>query len=79
MDAAAEGDARKVEELLSQGGRVDFRNKQGFTPLLIAAQEGHTDVRELLLAKGSDLGERIHGTQQNALHFAAAYGHKSLL
>ena len=32
--AAYNGDARKVAELLSQGGRVDTRNDQGFTPLL---------------------------------------------
>ena len=35
--AAANGDARKVAELLSQGGRVDAR-EQGFTPLLAAAK-----------------------------------------
>ena len=38
FNAALHGDVRKVEELLSQGGRVDFRNKQGGTPLLVAAQ-----------------------------------------
>ena len=48
---AANGDARKVAELLSQGGRVDAR-EQGFTPLLVAAQEGHTEVCKLLLETG---------------------------
>ena len=37
VDAAADGDARKVAALLSQGGRVDARN-YGFTPLLAAAR-----------------------------------------
>ena len=32
--------------------------KEGYTPLLVAAQEGHTEVCELLLAAGSDVGER---------------------
>ena len=49
--AAFNGDARKVAELLSQGGRVDARNR-GFTPLLVAAQRGHTEVCKLLLEKG---------------------------
>ena len=55
--AAANGNARKVAELLSWGGRVDAR-EQGFTPLLVAAKFGHTEVCELLLANGSDLEER---------------------
>ena len=79
MFAAARGDARKVEELLSQGARVDTRNKNGFTPLLSAADEGHTEVCELLLENGSDLEESESDTQMTALHLAALYGHESLL
>ena len=70
VDAAANGDVRKVAELLSQGGRVDAR-EQGFTPLLVAAQYGHTEVCELLLANGSDLEEREPKAQYTALHSAA--------
>ena len=36
---AARGDARKVAELLSQGARVDARDR-GFTPLMAAAVKG---------------------------------------
>ena len=56
---AARGDARKVEELLAQGGRVDAR-EQGFTPLLAAAQNGHTEVCELLLEKAKPILRRQH-------------------
>ena len=45
---AACGDVRTVAWLLSQGARVDVRD-QGFTPLLAAAQAGHTKVCKLLL------------------------------
>ena len=41
--AAADGDAKKVAMLLSQGARVDAR-VQGFTPLLVAAKYGHLQV-----------------------------------
>ena len=51
------GDAIKVAELLSQGAGVGAR-LFGLTPLLLAAQKGHTDVCELLLSNGSDLEER---------------------
>ena len=73
--AAAKGDARKVAELLSQGGRVDAR-EQGFTPLLAAAQRGHTEVCELLLDKGSDLEESSLRAHYTALHYAAIGGHE---
>ena len=65
--AAADGDARKVEELLSQGGRVDAR-EQGFTPLLAAAQGGHTEVCKLLLETGkANVKETKHCIVQHAM------------
>ena len=76
--AAADGDARKVAELLSQGGRVDAR-EHGFTPLQVVAQRGHTEVCKLLIEKGSDLEESSTRTQDTALHKAAINGHEILL
>ena len=76
--ASAKGEIDKVTILLALGARVDARD-EGFTPLLVAAQFGHKEVCELLLANGSDLEERITGTLMTALHFAAVLGHQSLL
>ena len=59
--ASAKGEIGKVTILLAMGARVDVR-EQGFTPLLAAAQFGHTEVCQLLLANGSDLEERQTGT-----------------
>ena len=78
VSAAADGDAAMVGMLLSQGARVDVRDK-GFTPLLAAAQRGHKEVCELLLASGSDIEEKHPGILDNALQFTAARGHQSLL
>ena len=69
VPASADGDAAMVEMLLSQGARVDVRDK-GFTPLLAAAQRGHKEVCELLLANGSDIEEKHPGTLDNALQLA---------
>ena len=51
VEAASEGNVSTVAMLLSQGARVDAR-EQGFTPLLAAAQNGHTDICKLLLETG---------------------------
>ena len=76
--ASANGEIDKVTILLAMGARVDARD-EGFTPLLVAAQFGHTEVCELLLANGSDLEERAPVTLTTALHAAAVLGHQSLL
>ena len=73
--AAGDGDARKVEELLSQGARVDF-SFRGLTPLLAAAQFGHTEVCKLLLEKGKANIEET-GPEGTALITAATNGHSS--
>ena len=71
--AAAAGDTSEVERLLSQGARVDAREK-GFTPLLAAADSGHTDVCELLLQKGRANIEDTNPDGSTALNIAAGEG-----
>ena len=57
---------------------MDTRDKNSDTPFLAAAEEGHTEVCELLLANGSNLEERNAG-QFTALHKAASCCDQSLL
>ena len=42
FESSFDGDIEGVRAALAQGGRVTVRNSQGFTPLFVAAQEGHT-------------------------------------
>ena len=44
--------------LLDQGARVETRDNSGFTPLLAAAQRGHSSVCSLLLSQESQTEER---------------------
>ena len=71
------GDFEGVVDALAQGGRVTVRNHQGYSPLLAAAQEGHTDICGLLLAHGSNVNELYLETKMTALHFAAVSGHEA--
>ena len=77
--SSLDGDVEGVMAALAQGGRVTWRNSQGFTPLLAAAQSGHTDICGLLLAHGSNVNEVTLETKRTALHHAAAGGHQVLV
>ena len=64
---------------MALGGRVTFRSNTGFSPLLAAAQRGHTDISGLLLAHGSNVNEVAPDTKHTALQNAAAKGHNALV
>ncbi|MDT7870756.1 MAG: ankyrin repeat domain-containing protein [Thermoproteus sp.] len=53
-DAAYEGDAERVRELLKKGADPNVQDEYGDTPLRWAAFNGHVDVVELLLEHGAD-------------------------
>ena len=50
FNSSFRGDLEGVVDALAQGGRVSVRNFQGATPLLVAAQNGHSDICGFLLA-----------------------------
>ena len=79
FNSSFNGDIEGVISALAQGGRVTVRNHQGFTPLLIAAQNGHTDICGLLLAHGSNVNEVKPDIKHTALHLAASNGHTAIV
>jgi ankyrin repeat protein len=52
--SASKGDARELNFLLEMGAEVNKANKEGETPLWIAAQERHQDIVRELLKAGAD-------------------------
>ena len=79
FNSSVDGDLEGVVDALAQGGRVAVRTSRGFTPLTVAAQNGHTYICILLLAHGSDVNEVTLETKRTALHHAAAFGHEALV
>ena len=73
-----DGDIESLNDALAQGGRVTVRSPKGFTPLLVAANNGHTDICGLLLAHGSNVHDRSH-QGSTPLLIAAYNGHTDTL
>ncbi len=76
FEAAAMGDAKRLDVLLSDGeGRLNQLSPDGFTALQLAAFFCRTDALRLLLDRGAD--PRLvsqNGMRLTALHSAAARG-----
>ena len=67
------GDAAVVELLLKHKADVNAADKDGATPLLLAAESGHAAVVELLLKHQADVNAaNTYGS--TPLHFAALKG-----
>jgi len=74
FQAALKGDKEIMQLFIMHKDLINLRDKEdGFTPLIIAAANGHQEACEALLAAGAD--PRITDVRLcNALHSAAAMG-----
>ncbi|CAM9757168.1 unnamed protein product, partial [Sphacelaria rigidula] len=53
--AAGQGDAAQVKKYLKEGGAVDKRDGDGWTPCMMAVREGHLEVARLLLRAAANV------------------------
>jgi hypothetical protein len=58
IQAASDGEANKVQELLNLGVHPDVRDRWGWTAMSMAAYGGHEDVARVLLRAGAALDIR---------------------
>lgn len=72
VSATVMRDSTAVRELLDDGKNPNARQRDGFTPLMIAASNGDTDIAGILLARGADPNLRTGG--RSALSIARARG-----
>ena len=60
-------------------GERDIPVRDGYWPLLVAAQNGHTQVCKVLVEQGSDINQMHPLTKDSALSYAACNGHHKTL
>ena len=73
LDAAVSGDTGAVVALLQDGIDVDVGDEQGFSPLMLAARQGHVATMKVLVEAGAAVDLRRGGSDEwpplmNALH-----------
>lgn len=79
LNAAAKGEVAIVETLLKQGVPIDSQTKkEGYTALMLAAAEGHTNVLKFLIDSGAKLNAHAK-RRETAVHLAAMHCKKETL
>lgn len=76
--AARDNDAKKVEQLLAIGAKVDGATSEGITALMFATQNGHHDVVKLLLSNGTKV-DAADPKGLTPLILAAELGHYNIV
>ena len=72
--AIMDGDKTAVVEFLAKGADVNAKGTySGWTPLILAAKKGHTELVKFLLSKGADVNAKSSVRNRTALMEAARY------
>ncbi len=74
--AAAKGDKKSLTRLLKIGVEIDRPNKQGVTPLFMAAKYHHNDILQELLDSGAKANITAEDEVTTAHSFARWYGNR---
>ena len=79
FNSSHDGDLDGVMAALAKGGKVNDKSAEGATPLIVAAQKGHTDICGVLLAHGGNVNDQTSGPGGvTPLIVAAENGHAGI-
>jgi ankyrin repeat protein/L-ascorbate metabolism protein UlaG (beta-lactamase superfamily) len=77
--AAQAGQPAMVRNLLSSGAKINLRNENGYTPLMLAVKRGNLETVKLLTEKGAFLNVKDKDLGYTELALAAALGNKEIV
>nr|WP_256924404.1 ankyrin repeat domain-containing protein [Sphingomonas sp. IBVSS2] len=78
FEAARLGRSEMIPPLLKAGADIDRYDARGFTPLILAAYNGHAAAVDVLIAQGADAC-KPDGTQGNTAQMGVAFkGHDEI-
>ena len=66
-----------VRSLLQRRADPNVRNGRGFSPLMMAAREGRTDIAQTLIESGADRHLK-NKRRETAAEIAAVAGHEAI-
>ena len=78
LDAAATGDVAAIKGALAAGVKVDVRDGEGRTPLLIATHSNQVEAARVLIAAGADANAK-DDIQDTPYLYAGAEGRNEIL
>jgi len=74
FEACHFNDVEQLKELISQGEKLNERNSDGLTPLLLASKKGSSESVEILIKAGASIDDDDH-KGQTALWYASRDNH----
>lgn len=77
--AAGAEDGKILALLLDRGANVNLGDRNGTTPLCVAADDGHVDNVKMLLRANADIGAHCNVDKNTPLHIAASRDHGSVV
>jgi len=78
LDAAANGDDKKITQLLDGGIPIEAKDKHGSTPLLLAAKNNRPSTAQLLLERNANINATTR-LKATPLIAAASHGHAAIV
>ncbi|MGZ5571820.1 MAG: ankyrin repeat domain-containing protein [Usitatibacter sp.] len=71
--------AATASALMEAGAKVDARSRDGLTPIMVAAGQGHADVVRLLIARHANVNEKSPERGKTALDYATNSGQDEIV
>ena len=68
------GDLAAVEKAIDEGANVNYKDENGYTPLLISSNSGNIELVKMLISKGADINSK-GSFGITALHKASGLGY----